>query len=873
MLRIAPRKVNSSVLLSCQRYYNEHHGNLPQSARVVIAGSGAVANAVAYHLTKQGWSDVLVLEQNTIKSGTSHFSTGLIGLLKPFSMRKVIEESLTTYRELETLGYDLGLKRCGSINLAQTQDRMIALKRRMSYSQVEGLECELLEPNEIQRLHPYVSTEGLLGAVYVPDDCYVDASKLCDALIDVAIKSGVQYREHCQVKYVLTDSQDGVCGVDTDLGTVKCEYFVNAAGMWSRELGFKCDKTVRIPTCSAEHYYLTTRNLSIPENYNLPCIRDYDNSHYSRQMDDELLIGWYEGEGQTAFEKTVPRNWMKDLQGHEHVHLEKVWDRLLHRYPVLNDSDAPTVRVSANTFTPDSRWIMGEAPGVDRYFACAGTNGNTFQGAGGMGKYVSEWIVSGRPTTDLFPFSIQRFHALHNNRNYLQQRVREIVGKHYQIQYPNQSEYQYARKLRTSPLYSVLELRGGVFGTKMAYERALYFDTTYRRGEPLPSMPKPTFFKPPYFNFMVDENAACRETVGIIDISSFSKIKISSSSKTDVVNYLQNVCCNNADIEIETCMKTGMLNKNGGYENECIIVRQTPTTFFMISPSSQQTKILEWMTDNLPKNNRTIKLSDHTSSYTVLNVTGPKAHSMISELTNSDINLKHFRYKQINIGFASEIMVMKYSHTGDTNGYCLYIPSEYALHVYDELTKVGIDYGAKDVGTITQRSMRVERFIPLMGDELTSDVTPLEAGQDHYIDFSKEFLGKAALLKQKESGLKKRLVLLMLEDFDVEADIWPWGSEPIFRNSEYVGNVTTACYGFLSGKMVCLGYVDGTDNVTRDYILEPGTTYHIDIANRFFEATPYVNRKDLPYLKEKQDEMRATNFHQKASVFREKKKV
>ena len=270
----------------------------------------------------------------------------------------------------------------------------------------------------------------------------------------------MQYREHCQVKYVLTDSKDGVVGVDTDLGTVNCEYFVNAAGMWSRDLGFKCNKTVRIPTCSAEHYYLTTRNLNIPENYSLPCIRDYDNSHYSRQDNSELLIGWYEGIGQTAFEKTVPRNWMRDLQGHEHVHLEKIWDRLLHRYPVLSESDAPTVRVSANTYTPDNRWIMGEAPGVDRYFVAAGTNGNTFQGAGGMGKYVSEWIVSGRPTTDLFAFSIQRFHELHNNRNYLQQRVSEIVGRHYRIRYPNQSEYQYARKLRTSPLYSVLEQRG-----------------------------------------------------------------------------------------------------------------------------------------------------------------------------------------------------------------------------------------------------------------------------------------------------------------------------------------------------------------------------------------------------------------------------
>lgn len=290
----------------------------------------------------------------------------------------------------------------------------------------------------------------------------------------------------------------------------------------------------------------------------------------------------------------------------------------------------------------------------------------------------------------------------------------------------------------------------------------------------------------------------------------------------------------------------------------------------MISPSSQQTRILEWMTKNLPTHN-TIKLSDQTSGYTVLNIVGPKAISLISELTNSDVNLKQFRYKQINVGFASDILVLSFSHTGDKNGFCLYVPTEYALHVYDELIKVGIDYGAKDVGTLTQRFMRVERFIPFMGEELTSDVTPLEAGLDHYVDFSKDFLGKDVLLKQRENGIKKRLVLFMLDDFDVDADIWPWGGEPVFRNSEYCGYVTTACYGFLSGKMVCLGFVNSDENMTKDYILEPGSRYHVDIANHFFVATPYVHRNDLPYLKEQQDELRASNYHAKASVFRMKK--
>lgn len=297
----------------------------------------------------------------------------------------------------------------------------------------------------------------------------------------------------------------------------------------------------------------------------------------------------------------------------------------------------------------------------------------------------------------------------------------------------------------------------------------------------------------------------------------------------------------------------------------------------MISPTSQQTRILEWMNNHLPTNNSTIKLSDHTSGYICLNVVGPKALPLLSELTNSDVNLKPFHYKKVNVGFASDVLVLSYTHTGEP-GYCLYIPSEYAIHVYEELMRVGKDYGAKDLGTITQRFMRVERFIPFMGEELTSVVTPLEAGQEFYVDFSKkdDFLGKQALMKQAESGIKKKLVMFLLEDFEVDADIWPWGSEPIFRNKEYVGHVTSACFGFTSDKMVCLGFIKSStkdENITSDYILDPSAVYHIDIANRIFAATPYISR-DLPFMKQ-QDEERASNasYRPKSSVFSVKKRL
>lgn len=339
------------------------------------------------------------------------------------------------------------------------------------------------------------------------------------------------------------------------------------------------------------------------------------------------------------------------------------------------------------------------------------------------------------------------------------------------------------------------------------------------------------------------------------------------------MSNLQKLCSNNVDIPVGHCVKTGMLNNSGGFENECVIVRQSENSFFMVSPSSQQTRIYEWMSNNLVHDLASIKLSDQTSMYTVINVVGPKALMLMSELTNSNVDLPPYRYKKVNVGYASDVMLMSYTHTGEA-GYCLYVPSEYALHLYDAIMKLGeSDYGAKDCGTLTQKFMRIERFIPLMGDELSSVVTPLEAGLEEYVDFSKDFIGKEALMRQKEEGIKKRLVMFHLEDINIDENIWAWGSEPIFRNNEYVGTTSSAGYGFTSGKIVCLGFISKPESqkdevITNDFILNG--SYQIDVAGRLFSATPYTAVPKI--LEEKEKELRAAKgSYRPSAVFNVKK--
>ncbi|XP_058058106.1 pyruvate dehydrogenase phosphatase regulatory subunit, mitochondrial-like isoform X2 [Anopheles bellator] len=841
----------------------------PGQARVVVAGAGLLGNSVAYHLADNGWNNVLVLDQSKIGSGTSHFGSGTIGLFKPTPERTLIEESLKLYQKLHRQGHDIGLRKCGSLNLAQTHDRVIALQRRAAYILPTGMQCELVDSATAKRLHPFLHTDDLQGAVYVPDDCIADPAAVVQVLAGEAKRKGVKYFEGCQVKYINT--KDGrVDSIETDVGTIKCEYFVNCSGMWARELGLRCKPAVRVPAYPAQHYYALTPSLNLPTDDDnlLPCVRDYDANLYARQNDQSLLVGWFEKEAKPAFDDTkdIPKAWQEYLQ-EDYSHCAPLWEKAVDRLPVLRDLTMPAMRNSPDNFTPDGRLIFGESAEVKNYFVACGMNGNPLQGSGGVGKALAEWIISGTPTIEMLPFNVQRFLDLHNNRQYLQQRIKEVVGRQYAILYPNQSEYKFSRKLRCSPLYSVLEARGAVFGTKMGYERALYFDSEYRRGDPLPTLPQGSFYKPKFFQFMEKEYQACAQHVGIIDISSFSKIEIKPGIQSDtvsgenaVLSYLQMMCANDVNTSVGHIVHTGMLNESGGYENDCMLIRQTEDSYFMISPSSQQTRIYDWMSRNLPTD-ASVQLNDVTSMYTVINVVGPKSTPLMSELSNSDVRLAPFTYRKLNVGYASDVMIMSFTHTG-MPGYCLHVPSEYALHVYDRLMRVGRDYGVRDVGTLTQRFLRIDRFIPFWGDELTSMTTPFEAGVFYSVRLDssqlkkkENFIGRQALEAQKRDGLRKRLVLFHVEEIDIDKDVWPWGGEPLYRNGEFCGTVTSAGYGFGSEKLVCLGYISRrTGMITTEFIMDKDAVYHIDIAGKRFRLTQHVHPKvTMAHPTERQD--------------------
>lgn len=839
--------------------YSQTYSSLPSQAQVVICGAGIVGNSIAYHLTREGWRDVLVLEKHNVGSGTSQEGSGMLGLFKSASQRRIVNHSIDLIKQLQQDGHDLELVQCGSLNLARTRDRAIALKRRLAAIKPSGLHVEWLDRHEVLRRHPHLEGGDLEGGVWCGGDATANPQAVCLALAAAARQQGATFVEGVSVEGVLSDavSYGGsahavprVSVVKTSLGNVSCEYFVNAAGMWARDVGEKSTPKVRVPAFPAEHFYLHTTPM--PEaSTDLPVVRDYDAHAFILARGGRFIIGGFEPSAKPAFGRGIPTDWQQQLYP-DTDHFRPLKEAAQHRLPLLRNAEFRPLINAPDTFTPDGLWIIGEASEVDNYMVCCGMNGNSVQAGGGIGRAVAEYLVhgsGGSAAEAIAVFDVKRFIDLHNNRRYLEERTREIVGRHYAIVFPyGQSEFRLARRLRCSPIYSEQQAYGAVFGARMGFERPLYFDNTHRRGDPPAQMPPGTFRKPTFLDMIREEYQACRECVGLIDLSSFTKIDITSSGG-EVVAYLQKLCSNDVDVPVGGVVHTGMQNEHGGYENDCLLIRRAENRYLMLAPTIQQTKVMDWLVRQISLGTN-VTVADITSMYTVLSVVGPKSRDLLTLLSNADLNFFGHMAKEVHLGYASDVLILSFTHMGEP-GYTLIIPSEYTLHIYNQIMKVGHDFGIRNVGMLTMRSLRVEKFIPFWAEELDSTVTPYEVGRGYKVKLNKDyFLGKFALLRQANQGVKRRLVHFTLDPdhFDADTDIWPWGSEPVYRDGVCVGNVTSSTFGFTLNRMVCVGFVRHAsgDYVSPEYITAPEARYEVDIAGKRFPMTASLQPPKIP---------------------------
>ncbi|XP_025055535.1 pyruvate dehydrogenase phosphatase regulatory subunit, mitochondrial isoform X2 [Alligator sinensis] len=762
-----------------------HLISLPAQAQVVVCGGGIMGTSVAYHLAKLGWKDIVLLEQGRLAAGTTRFCAGIVSTARHVSIElKMADYSSKLYQQLEQeTGIKTGYMKTSSISLAQTQDRLISLKRIASTHKVMGIPCEIITPKQVAQLHPLINIHDLVGALYMPEDAVVSSADVSLALANAASRNGVQIHDRTSVSHVLVQ-KGHVTGVETDRGQIQCEYFVNCAGQWAYELGLSSEEPVSIPLHACEHFYLLTHPLKKPLESSTPTIVDLDGRIYIRNWQGGILSGGFEKNPKPIF--TEGRNQLEIQNLHEDWdHFEPLLSALLRRMPGLEALEIMQLVNCPESFTPDMRCIMGESPTVQGYFVLAGMNSAGISYGGGAGKYLAEWMVNGYPSENVWPLDLKRFGALQSSRTFLRHRVMEVMPLICDLKVPRW-DFQTGRQLRTSPLYDRLDAQGARWMEKHGFERPKYFVPP---GKDLLALDQSkTFYKPDWFDIVGSEVKCSKEAVCVIDMSSFTKFEISSTGG-QALEVLQYLFSNDLDVPVGHIVHTGMLNEKGGYENDCSIVRLNKRSFFMISPTDQQVHCWTWLKKHMPSDSNLL-LEDVTWKYTALNLIGPRAVDVLSELSYVPMTPEHFPSlfcKEMSVGYANGIRVMSMTHTGEP-GFMLYIPIEYALHVYNEVMSVGQKYGIRNAGYYALRSLRIEKFFAFWGQDLDAFTTPMECGREFRVKLEKgtDFIGRDALMQQKQNGVYKRFTMFILEDHDTDLDLWPWWGEPIYRNGCYV---------------------------------------------------------------------------------------
>ena len=788
--------------------------SLPSQARVVIVGGGIVGCSVAYHLTKLGWTDVLLLEQGRLTSGTTWHAAGLVGQLRGTrTMTRMSLYGIELYAGLEAeTGAATGWKRCGAVTVARTPERMTLLKRAIATARSFGIEAELISPADAGKLWPLMRTDDLAGAVWLPGDGKANPTDLTQALAKGARNGGARLIEG--VKVTGFDLGKGrVRGVRTDQGEVACEVVVNCAGQWARALGKLAGVTV--PLFSAEHFYIVTKKIAgvTPD---LPVLRDPDGYIYYKEEVGGLVMGGFEPEAKPWGADGIPDNFEFQLLPEDWDQFEILMKSALHRTPCLEKAEVRQLLNGPESFTPDGHFILGEAPGVGGFFVAAGFNSAGIANAGGAGRLTAEWIVAGEPTADLWEADIRRFAPFHANVRHLKERTVETLGLHYAMRWPRQ-ELLTVRPLRRSPLYDRLKAKGAQFGAKLGWERALYFGPEGRH----------SFEAPGWLAQVRAEQRAVRQGVAVFDQTSFAKFRLQGP---DALAALQRLCANQIDVAPGRMVYTALLNRRGGFESDLTVIRLGEDAFFIVTGTAQATRDADWIRRHAG-DDRAV-LTDVTSAWSVLSVMGPKAEALLRAASADDLAIPSGATVTIDLGHAI-VLAARMTYVGGP-GFELYVATEFAATVYDTLIEAGTAHGLKDAGYHALDALRIEAGRRAFGAELTPDDTPLEAGLMYAVKLDKgaDFIGREALLRQRESGCRKRLGLFRIDN----ARAFPWGGEGLLRDGRPVGEITSSGYSDLLGAPLVMGYVRADHPIDRDHVL--AGSYEIDIAGARVKATP-----------------------------------
>ncbi len=774
----------------------EPRGRLPDQARAVIIGGGVGGAAIAYHLTLLGWTDLVLLDRSELTSGSTFHSAGLVGQLRSSpTLTRMMVDSVATYRGLAAeTGVDPGWREVGSLRLAASTERMEELRRQAGWAKAYGLPMELLSATEAQALFPLMVTDGVLGAAWLPTDGYLDPSGLTQALAAGARRRGATILPRTRVTGI-TVERGRVTGVETEQGTIRVEVVVNAGGMCAPEIGRMAGVTV--PIIPFAHQYLVTEPIDgvTPD---LPQLRDPDNLVYFRPEVRGLVMGGYERNPDPWWLDGIPPDFNGKLLPPDWPRFEEISAGAVRRVPAMHEAGIKQLINGPEGFTPDNEFILGESE-VRGFFVAAGFSAHGIAGAGGMGRQVAHWIVDGEPELDLWKMDIRRFGGQYRSRAYTLARATENYATYYDIHYPNE-ERRSARGLRLSPTYPRLVELGCAFGEKSGWERPNWFESNAAAGD---EALRPRGWAGQHWSPAIGaECVATRSTAALFDETSFAKMEISGSG---ALAFLQRLCDNEIDRPVGRITYTQMLNRRGGIECDFTVTRLAEDRFFIVTGTAFGNHDLGWIRKHAPEDG-SVTVSDVTSARACIGIWGPLAREMVQSTTTDDLGNEAFPYmtcREITVGNVP-VTALRVTYVGEL-GWELYCPMEYGALLWDTLWAAGQPRGMLAGGYRAIDSLRLEKGYRVWSSDITPEETPYEAGLGFAVRLGKaaEFIGRDALVVAKETGPRRRLACLVIDDPRSVA----LGNEPVRIGGEVVGRVTSGGYGFAVERSIAFAYL------------------------------------------------------------------
>ncbi|MDB4211306.1 FAD-dependent oxidoreductase [Ascidiaceihabitans sp.] len=769
---------------------------LPNKARVVIIGGGVIGCSVAYHLTKLGWEDVVLLERKQLTSGTTWHAAGLIAQLRATAnMTKLAKYSQELYGGLEEeTGVATGFKRVGSITVALTEERREEIYRQAAMARAFGVEVEEISNERVQEMYPHLNLEGVVGAVYLPLDGQGDPANIALALAKGARQRGGLIKERVKVTGMAKDGSrvTGVDWTDEDgnSGHIEADMVVNCGGMWGHEVGRMAG--VNVPLQACEHFYIVTE--AIEGLTQLPVLRVPDEQAYYKEDAGKFLLGAFEPESKPWAVDGIPDDFEFDQLQEDFDHFEPILEKAIERMPLLAEAGIHTFFNGPESFTPDDAYHLGLAPEMDNFWVAAGFNSIGIQSAGGAGMALAAWMDTGEKPFDLGDVDISRMQPFQGNKRYLEARSKETLGLLYADHFPFRQKAT-ARGVRRTPFHQHLLDQGAVMGEIAGWERANWFANEGQKPECEYSWKRQNFFD----NVAAEHNAV-RNNVGMYDMTSFGKLRVEGRDAMAFMNYIGG---GDYDVPVGKIVYTQFLNSKAGIEADVTVTRIEENCYLVVTPAATRLADQTWMRRNQGDFN--VVITDVTAGEGVLAVMGPNARKLLQAVSPND-----FRNAVNPFGTAQEIelgmglaRVHRVTYVGEL-GWEIYMPSDMAGHMFETLHEAGQDMGLKLCGMHMMDTCRMEKGFRHFGHDITSEDHVLEAGLGFAVKTDKpNFIGRDAVLAKRETGLEQRLVQFKLTD----AEPLLYHNEPILRDGENVGYLSSGGYGHHVGAAIGMGYV------------------------------------------------------------------